>query len=83
MPGDNMSYSRGNTEFVVKPVPFAGDPSEFRQLMVPHPLVHQELPHDPDFGIYKSRLRSLHYGNVRTDFATSIWRKYTSAASLS
>jgi aminomethyltransferase len=54
-------------QFVVKPVPSAGGPSEFRQSMAPHPLVHQELPHDPAFGVYNRRLRSLHYGNVRTE----------------
>lgn len=58
---------KANTQFVVKPVSSAGGPSEFRQSMTPHPLVHQELPHDPDFGIYNRRLRSLHYGNVRTE----------------
>ncbi|MDX1616888.1 MAG: aminomethyltransferase family protein, partial [Candidatus Promineifilaceae bacterium] len=31
------------------------------------PLVHQELPHDPHFGIYNRRLRSLEYGNVGTE----------------
>lgn len=62
-----MTYSMGNTEFVVKAVRSAGGPSEFRQSMVPHPLVHQELPHDPDFGIYNRRLRSLHYGRVKTE----------------
>jgi aminomethyltransferase len=35
--------------------------------MTPHPLVHQELPHDPHFGIYNRRLRSLEYGNVDTE----------------
>ncbi len=32
--------------------------------MQPHPLVYQELPHDPEFGVYNRRLRSLAYGNV-------------------
>ncbi len=62
-----MAYSRVNTEFVVKAVHSAGGPSEFRQSMLPHPLVLQELPHDPDFGIYNRRLRSLQYGNVSTE----------------
>lgn len=35
--------------------------------MMPHPLVHQELPHDPHFGIYNRRLRSLEYGHVATE----------------
>lgn len=66
-PGDNVTHSKSNTEFVVKPVPSGGGPSEFRQSMTPHPLVHQELPHAPHFGIYNRRLRSLEYGNARTE----------------
>lgn len=63
---DSVAHSKGNTEFVVKAVPSAGGPSEFRQFMTPHPLVHQELPYDPQFGIYNRRLRSLHYSKVAT-----------------
>lgn len=62
-----MAHSKSNTAFVVKPVPSGGGPSEFRQSMVPHPLVHQELAHDPQFGIYNRRLRSLEYANVSTE----------------
>jgi aminomethyltransferase len=53
--------------FVVTPVDSRGGPSEFRQSMTPHPLIHQELSHAPHFGIYNRRLRSLAYGNVRTE----------------
>lgn len=66
-PVDNVAHSMSNTEFVIKPVTSGGGPSEFRQSMRPHPLVHQELPHDPYFGVYNRRLRSLEYGNVRTE----------------
>jgi glycine cleavage system aminomethyltransferase T len=62
-----VAHLKSNTEFVVKPVPPGSGPSEFRQSMTPHPLVHQELPHDPNFGIYNRRLRSLEYGNMRTE----------------
>ncbi|MDT8320605.1 MAG: aminomethyltransferase family protein [Xanthomonadales bacterium] len=62
-----MTHSKSNTQFVIKPVASGGGPSEFRQSMAPHPLVHQEFPHDPCFGIYNRRLRSLEYGNVRTE----------------
>ena len=62
-----MANSKSNTAFVVKPVPSGGGPSEFRQSMAPHPMVDQELPHDPQFGIYNRRLRSLEYGNVPTE----------------
>lgn len=54
-------------EFVVRPVPARGGAGAFRQSMVPHPLVHQELPHDPSFGVYNGRLRSLTYGNADTE----------------
>ncbi|MEJ2604664.1 MAG: aminomethyltransferase family protein [Gammaproteobacteria bacterium] len=53
--------------FVVKAVSSADGPSEFTQGMSPHPLVHQELPYDPQFGIYNRRLRSLHYARVSSD----------------
>ena len=59
-----MAHSKDNTQFVVKAVPSSVGASEFRQSMAPHPLVHQELPHDPSFGIYNRRLRSLEYGRV-------------------
>ncbi|MBT8085091.1 MAG: aminomethyltransferase family protein [Woeseia sp.] len=62
-----MANAKNNMEFVVKPVPASGGPSEFMQSMMPHPLVHQELPHDPHFGIYNRRLRSLSYNNVPAD----------------
>ena len=48
-------------EFVVMPVANTRGASEFRQSMTPHPLVYQELPHEPHFGIYNSRLRSVSY----------------------
>jgi aminomethyltransferase len=67
IPDDNVTRSKDNLEFVVKAVPSAGGPSEFRQSMTPHPLVHQELPHDPSFGVYNRRLRSLDYGRVAAD----------------
>ena len=60
-----MVNKKSNTEFVVRPVPAGGGASEFRQSMMPHPLVHQELPHGPEFGVYNRRLRSLAYDNVR------------------
>ncbi len=59
-----MADTTSNVQFVVKPVPTTGGASEFRQSMAPHPLIHQELPHDPAFGIYNRRLRSLYYGKA-------------------
>jgi aminomethyltransferase len=62
-----VEQSKSNVEFVVKPVLSSGGPHEFRQSMAPHPLVRQELPYDPHFGVYNRRLRSLEYGNIRTE----------------
>jgi len=62
-----MAIPQDNTNFVVVPVPGGAGPSEFRQSMAPHPLVHQELPHGPQFGVYNRRLRSLAYENVDTE----------------
>jgi aminomethyltransferase len=62
-----VESSKHTPSFVVKPVDSGAGPSEFRQSMMPHPMVHQELPHDPHFGLYNRRLRSLEYGNVPTE----------------
>jgi len=67
-----MSEAIANIEFVVKAVPFGGGATEFQQSMAPHPLIYQELPYDPKFGVYNSRLRSLAYGN--TDTRDLYWR---------
>jgi aminomethyltransferase len=70
--GGAMSGSTDNVEFVVKAVTNTGGASEFRQSMLPHPLVYQELPHDPQFGIYNGRLRALSY--THGDMETLYWR---------
>lgn len=62
-----MAYIHSSTAFVVRPMTSSARASEFQQSMRPHPLVHQELPHDPTFGVYNRRLRSLEYGNVSTE----------------
>ena len=59
-------------EFVVKAVPYGGGATEFQQSMAPHPLIYQELPYDPKFGVYNRRLRSLAYAN--TDTRDLYWR---------
>lgn len=67
-----MSDPTTDVQFVVKQVPAGAGASEFRQSMAPHPLVDQELPHDPYFGVYNRRLRSLAYANV--GMAALYWR---------
>ena len=65
--GGTGNISSHHAEFVVTPVTSTGGAREFRQSMVPHPLVHQELPHEPHFGIYNGRLRSLSYAKGSAD----------------
>lgn len=67
-----MAETKLDVQFVVRAVPTIGGASEFRQSMAPHPLVNQELPHDPAFGVYNRRLRSLYYS--RTDVHDLYWR---------
>lgn len=67
-----MIRATSNIEFVVKAVPFGGGATEFQQSMAPHPLIYQELPYDPKFGVYNRRLRSLAYAN--TDTRDLYWR---------
>jgi len=70
--GASMSELANDVQFVVKAVSSTGGASEFRQSMRPHPLVYQELPHDPHFGIYNGRLRSLSYAHG--DVESLYWR---------
>ncbi|PQM62993.1 MAG: aminomethyltransferase [Actinomycetales bacterium] len=65
--GGTGNISSHHAEFVVTPVTSTGGAREFRQSMVPHPLVHQELPHEPHFGIYNGRLRSISYARGSAD----------------
>ena len=65
--GGTGNISSHHVEFVVTPVTSTGGAREFRQSMVPHPLVHQELPHEPHFGIYNGRLRSISYAKGSAD----------------
>lgn len=47
--------------FAVKALPGDGAKGEeFMRAMAPHPLVHQELPYDPEFGLYNGRLVAQH-----------------------
>lgn len=62
-----LNQDIASVEFVITPVSSTGGAREFRQSMVPHPLVHQELPHEPHFGIYNGRLRSISYAKGDTN----------------
>jgi len=68
-----MSASKANVRFAV--LPMAGDDmrtSEFARTMMPHPLVHQELPYEPQFTLYNRRLISMRMTRMPIDQA--YWR---------
>ena len=55
-----MSHLPNNLRFAV--LPLASDvarSSEFARTMVPHPLVYQELPYEPEYTIYNRRLTAM------------------------
>lgn len=55
-----MSDFQRNVRFAVLPLPTDdARPSEFARTMVPHPLVYQELPYDPQYTIYNRRLTAM------------------------
>lgn len=49
-----------------------GQASEFARTMAPHPLVHQELPYDPQYTIYNRRLTAMSMASATADDA--YWR---------
>lgn len=52
-----MKSALEKTRFVVKALPVEDRrPSEFVRTMSPHPLSYMELPHDPEYTLYNSRL---------------------------
>ncbi|MGF1475736.1 MAG: aminomethyltransferase family protein [Geminicoccaceae bacterium] len=54
--------------FVIKAMPADENvPQALPGTMQPHPLVHQELAHDPEFGLYNHRLISLSMKDVTPD----------------
>jgi hypothetical protein len=56
---------REDVRFAVKAVsPKGPNRAELMRTMMPHPLVYQELPFDPEFGIYNNRLVALRFQSV-------------------
>ena len=54
--------------FVVKALPTdAVPPSELSLPMAPHPLMYQELAHDPEYQLYNGRLTPVRFAEVPTD----------------
>lgn len=55
-----MSDSQRNVRFAVLPLQDEdARTSEFARTMVPHPLVYQELPYEPEYTIYNRRLTAM------------------------
>ena len=61
-------FRREEVRFAVKALPLGGpNRAELMRTMMPHPLVYQELPYDPEFGLYNSRLVALRFPNVSAE----------------
>ena len=51
--------------FVAKALSTEGvPPSELGMSMAPHPLMYQELAHDPEYQIYNGRLTPVRFADV-------------------
>ena len=62
-----------DVRFAVKALPAAAArPNEMTHTMAPHPLIHQELPYDPELFVYNHRLTAMHLNNSTPDEA--YWR---------
>ncbi|RDD60154.1 aminomethyltransferase family protein [Ferruginivarius sediminum] len=71
-----MSEFQRNVRFAVLPLPTEGArSSEFARTMAPHPLVHQELPYDPQYTIYNHRLIAMSMAGVSAEDAYWMLRR--------
>jgi len=65
-----MSNTHRNVRFAVLPLASTtAGASEFARTMVPHPLVHQELPYGPEYTLYNRRLTAMTMTNGSADDA--------------
>lgn len=68
-----MSGGQEHVRFAVLPMPDDdASRSEFARTMVPHPLIHQELPYGPRYTIYNRRLTAMTMADI--SFEESYWR---------
>ncbi len=59
--------------FAVKATPDDGArPNELLRTMAPHPLVYQELPHEPEYTLYNNRLTPATFATIDAD--TMYWK---------
>ncbi len=65
-----MSQPPHNVRFAVLPLELQEQRStEFARTMVPHPLVYQELPYEPEYTLYNRRLTAMSMNNMSRDDA--------------
>jgi aminomethyltransferase len=63
-----MTIDLATVRFVAKAVPNKGArPRELSRTMPPHPLSYQELPYDPEYGLYNNRLTPEALSNATDD----------------
>ena len=63
-----MKYDLSRFRFVAKPVPNQGErPSELARTMAVHPLSYMELPFDPEYTLYNSRLTPEYLSHASAD----------------
>lgn len=68
-----MSHTLENLRFAVLPLRTDdARQTEFARTMVPHPLVYQELPYEPEYTIYNRRLTAMTMASGSTEDA--YWR---------
>ena len=63
-----MALTLENLRFVAKPILYEGQrPRELAFTMRPHPLSYMELPYDPEYTLYNSRLTPEKLDTVTDD----------------
>ena len=67
-----MTMESTDVRFAVKALQAAARPNEMTHTMAPHPLVHQELPYDPEYFLHNHRLTAMYMSNATPDEA--YWR---------
>ncbi len=65
---DTAAARTDGLRFVVHPLPAAGvRPNELARTMIPHPLMYQELPYNPEYTIYNGRLTPAYLDHATAD----------------
>lgn len=65
---NDTTLVRESLRFVVHPLPATGvRPNELSRTMIPHPLMYQELPYNPEYTLYNGRLTPAYLDNATAD----------------